>query len=175
MKRIPKPLNIRQQRFAELVAGGMPAVQAYKAAGYAANGRNAEGNAHALMENHGVKAKIAELRALESERTGFTRERLIDWLVAIITTPIGNVSSSSPLVQESLTELKGAVTRSKVKMAGKIDAARMLCDVMGWRTPEKLEVSTSAVTLARIEEIAAKIKIVSPLLMRKNAGKRVQL
>ena len=70
----PKPLNIRQERFARLVAGGMLALPAYKESGYSMVGGSAEANAARVMANDGVKARIAELKAEEAaENRKFAR------------------------------------------------------------------------------------------------------
>lgn len=68
-------MNIRQRRFAELVASGVPAMRAYGDAGYSTKGRNAQGNASALMENHGVKEMIAQLQKENRKLATKTREQ----------------------------------------------------------------------------------------------------
>lgn len=62
------PLNLRQQRFVDLVCAGVPAGRAYEQAGYTSRGNAAEVGASKLVRN----AKVA--RALEAEREA-SRER----------------------------------------------------------------------------------------------------
>ena len=61
---MPKPiLNARQQKFAELVAGGMIATDAYISSGYKTSQRAAITNAARLMTNDAIQAEIERIRA----------------------------------------------------------------------------------------------------------------
>lgn len=77
-----KPLNIRQQRFAEFVVSGMPATQAYMKAGYKTTELAAGANSARLIENDKVKAYIAKLRAPDTARAHLTKEEKRDLLAA---------------------------------------------------------------------------------------------
>lgn len=66
MKDLPaklKPLNIRQERVARLIADGMLPIAACLKSGYSSKGGSLEANAHRIMANDGVAARIAELKA----------------------------------------------------------------------------------------------------------------
>ena len=60
----PMPVlkNPRHERFAQNLAKGMSATEAYKEAGYKSIGHAAEANGARLMRNDKVKARIAELQ-----------------------------------------------------------------------------------------------------------------
>jgi phage terminase small subunit len=70
-----KPLNIRQERFAELVAGGENATRAYIKAGYKVSDTVAAVNGMKLLRKAQVKAHIAELRKPQTRKTLLTKER----------------------------------------------------------------------------------------------------
>src|SRR5690625_1645042 len=55
--------NIRHERFAQLIAQGKSATDAYIAAGYKARGKSAGNAASRLLENDGVKRRLEEIAA----------------------------------------------------------------------------------------------------------------
>lgn len=57
-----KPLNVRQERFADGVASGLSDVQAYIAAGYTKSEKNARTNAWRVRDHEGVNSRIVELK-----------------------------------------------------------------------------------------------------------------
>ena len=144
-------MKIRQERFAELVASGVPATRAYAEAGYSNKGKNADAHASRLVENGGVKERIAELRARTSAKLELKREDLARHLMAAVMTPVGEVDANSPLVQEFSIDREG---RKLVRMIGKIESARLLCEMMGWKEPEKHVVDAGRISLDAIRERA---------------------
>lgn len=103
-------LNDRQRKFAEGVASGLAAVEAYKQAGYSP--RTAESNASRLMENEGVKTYLEELRKENREMSKASREQ----------------------VQDRLFEIGMSEDKDRVP------AFSLLCRMQGYLEPEKLEV-----------------------------------
>jgi phage terminase small subunit len=89
----PRKLNIRQERFAELVAAGMPATRAYSEAGYSSDPRIAEAHACRLVENGGVKARIAELRKPQTKKSLLTRDRKRELLRDIAENPLASTDN----------------------------------------------------------------------------------
>lgn len=67
-------MNTRQERFAELVASGVPASRAYPEAGYSNRGKNAAAHASRLVENGGVSGRIAELQKETREVARLTKD-----------------------------------------------------------------------------------------------------
>jgi hypothetical protein len=157
-------LNARQEKFAQLVASGMPAIRAYVKAGYTGN---AEKCAFGITENPGIKKLIAELREKASAKAEFTRDDMVQWLVGALKTPVGEIDQNHPLAQELTTdevfvEKKGATsTKRRIKTVGKNECARLLCDMMGWKAPEKREIDLGTKTLDAVREKA--MSIASPL------------
>jgi phage terminase small subunit len=58
-------------------------MEAYKLAGYKKS--SAKANATRLMENDGIAARIAELRAQQSAKSEFSRDQLRQFLIDIVT------------------------------------------------------------------------------------------
>ena len=52
-----------------------------------------------LMNQHGVRERIAELKAENAARSGRSRDELIAWLWAIADTGAEEVTKDSPLCQ----------------------------------------------------------------------------
>lgn len=180
-----KPLNVRQERFCELVVSGVPANQAYLKAGYEATEQVAESLGPRLNRNERVKARITEMRAKMAERSEFKRQDLVDWLVEAIVTPPSQLTPDSRVASEvwgeqigggskgklkrgkapSGNELIGAaMERIRVKGVGKMEAARLLTEMMGWKEPEQIVVETGPKTLEMLEQRA---KAVESMLVRK--------
>lgn len=76
---MPVLSNSRHERFAQAVAEGQSASQAYVSAGYAAN----EGNAGRLNRNEQVRSRVEEILAEGAERAGVTVERVVRELAKI--------------------------------------------------------------------------------------------
>jgi hypothetical protein len=144
-------MNIRQERFAELVASRVPAMRAYSEAGYSNRGKNAEANAARLIEFDGVKERIQAIRAETAAKLALKREDLARHLWAVVMTPIGELDANSPLVQEFATDKEG---RKRVKMQDKLGSARLLCEMMGWKEPEQMVIETGPKTLDAVRERA---------------------
>lgn len=67
-----KGLNVRQRKFAELVAQGRPAGRAYEEAGYESRGHNADTAGERLSRNVEVKNHIAEVSKKATSNTIMT-------------------------------------------------------------------------------------------------------
>ena len=114
-----------------------------------------------------MKDRIAELRARSAEKADFSRDDMVQWLVDALKTPVGEIDQNHPLAQELTTdevfvEKKGSkVIKRRIKTVGKNECARLLCDMMGWKAPEKREIDLGTKTLDAVREKA--LSIVSPL------------
>ncbi|MEY3895200.1 MAG: Terminase small subunit [Verrucomicrobiota bacterium] len=147
----PRALNVRQIRFAELVAGGMVATQAYAEAGYSKDPRIAEAHAWRLVENGGVKALITQIIEKRSRKFELKREELARHLLGAIMTPIDEIDGSSPFAQENIFDGKGG---RRIKSMGKVESARLLCEMMGWKEPEQHVIESGPKTLEAVRERA---------------------
>lgn len=75
---MPVLANPRHERFAVEVAKGFSSTEAYKAAGYEAEGSSAWAAASRLLRDVRVKARIAELQERVATKAEITLETLID-------------------------------------------------------------------------------------------------
>jgi len=71
--------NSRHERFAQLLAEGKTADEAYQEAGFSAN----RGNATRLKANESVQVRVAELLGSAAERTEITRSMIAEELAKI--------------------------------------------------------------------------------------------
>lgn len=103
-----KKFNARQEKFAQLVAQGIPASQAYLEAGYSKCKIGSRANGCLLLKIPGVAARIAEIRALADslESTLLTIIEKRRFLAELVRTPIGCIGPDSWLCQEFREEVK---------------------------------------------------------------------
>lgn len=86
--------NAKHERFAQGIAAGMTADEAYAAAGY----RPDRGNATRLTANDSIKARVAEILSVSADRAGVSAERVIAELAKIAFSDIRQVVSWRPEV-----------------------------------------------------------------------------
>jgi hypothetical protein len=135
----PTIRDTRRHTFALLVLAGIPAGRAYERAGYSQRGARADSAGHKLRHHPEVSAFITQELEKQRESAQFTRTELIAWLGAVVFTPIGKLNESSPLVQEMVTvEIGESVIRTRLKIAGKLEACKQLAALMGWNEPEQI-------------------------------------
>lgn len=103
-----KPLKARQERFAQLVAQGIPLGRAYEEAGYRSRGHSAYVNSASLFQHPDVKARVAEIREL-ADGLGTTLLTILEkrvFLAELIRTPVGSIGPDSRLCQEFYEKVK---------------------------------------------------------------------
>jgi len=131
-------LSTRERAFADLVLEGIPAVRAYQQAGYKANDLTAKKCAYLMLRRPHVITYLREERRAMAELSRMEKWELIQFLTNAITTPVGQVDENSPLAQEYTTdEIGKEKIRTRVKMIGKLDSAKLLASMLGWSAPEK--------------------------------------
>jgi len=151
----PKPLNPRQQAFADLVLAGTPAGRAWERAGYEARGNSAEVQANKALKKPRIRAYLKAERAHMQETGRMERHELVTYLADVIRTPIGELTPNSPLVKRfTKVELADGVIRTSIEMVSKSDACRLLAIIMGWSAPEKHDLDASDA----IKSMLAKIR-----------------
>lgn len=130
-------LNPKQKRFADYYLAGETAGGAYVKAGYSKNGADAA--ACKLLRIAKVAEYVEAEREKLSEASRWKRYQLLDFYQTVLETPVGDVDETSVLAQEFTTEEVGeAIIRKKVKMVGKMDAAKELAAMLGWKQPEQV-------------------------------------
>lgn len=94
--------NPKHERFAQLLAKGLTADEAYQEAGYAEN----RGNATRLKANESVLRRVAEIQERAAVRTEITVATLTDRLLAIAAK--GESSTEAPLLSVARASLMDA-------------------------------------------------------------------
>ena len=130
--------NSRHEKFAQAVSSGLSGSQAYRQVVGAAAGKNADVMADQMMNHHGVRERIAELKEANSRKAALTREQTIEFLCNVIKTSAANVEADSSLVQ-SAEFVDGKPV--KLRIPDKIAAVRELVRICGWAQPARLELS----------------------------------
>jgi hypothetical protein len=74
----PKAHNPRHERFAQLLAQGKSAVEAYRLAGYRAGDKSAETAGPRLFRNVHIQAHVADLQQKAASKTEITLEGLLE-------------------------------------------------------------------------------------------------
>jgi Terminase small subunit len=122
---MPSLENSRHEKFANLVASGMSASEAYGKAGYTEK----DGNHHGprLMANDGVRKRVAELKEAQSQKSELSRDQLREFLIELILTPAGTVNEKSRLCQS----YKVTAEAREIRMPDKLRAAEQLSKLCG--------------------------------------------
>ncbi len=134
-----RPLSAQQRLFAEVYASGKSQTEAYRAAYPKAKRNDAAAYAHAsrLLRNGKVSAYVKELQEAARCAAVATRQEVLEYHTAVLRTPIGEVSPSSPLCQSH-----EATERSeRVTMPSKLAAAQELAKMEGWYAADKVELA----------------------------------
>src|SRR5260221_12142143 len=87
--------NLRHERFAQALAGGKPASQAYVLAGYKDN----DGNASRMKGNERISARVQEVVGRAADRAEVSLERVLRELKAIAFSDISKAVTWGPSVQ----------------------------------------------------------------------------
>src|SRR5260221_13631763 len=87
--------NPRHERFAQVLAQGKPATEAYVLAGYKAN----DGNASRMKGNERISARVQEIVGRAAERAEVSLERILRELAAIAFSRISKAGKGGPSVQ----------------------------------------------------------------------------
>jgi hypothetical protein len=100
--------NSRHERFAQGVASGLSGSETYRQFLGAAAGKNADVMADQLMNQHGVRERIAELKEANSHKATLSREKVIDFLCEVIT---ASAASRRALFACAVSGVRGWQTR----------------------------------------------------------------
>lgn len=176
--------NPKHEAFAQAVACGDTPTAAYRKA-YGAKDATCEQRGCRLAADIKVKSRIAELKErandIAEKKADFGKEELIRYLVETLQTPVGDVDESHRLCQEHTVDVidtggqrgklkrgqadegnevatpEATVIRTKVKMCGKIEAARLLAQVCGYLAPQKVEGNLNLGVPQSVEDAVKKL------------------
>ena len=92
---MPILANARHELFAQAVASGKSASEAYRRSG--GKGKNADVQAAKLVVSGSICERVAELKEAQSRKSELSRDRLREFLTEVILTPAGKVDEQSRL------------------------------------------------------------------------------
>ena len=123
----------RHELFAQAVASGKSASEAYRQSG--ANGKNADVQAAKLVVRGSIRERVAELKAAQSQKSELSRDQLREFLTEVILTPAGKVDEQSRLCQS----YKVTPEAREIRMPDKLRAIEQLAKLCGWNAAERHE------------------------------------
>lgn len=105
-------------------------------------------NASRLLANANVAARVEHLKQAGAKNAEAEVGEVIRLCLNIMRTPVGYVDEESPLAQEvqrdiTGTEDEGVVTKVKVKIPGKLEAAKLLTQIKGWMKPQEVDLNVN--------------------------------
>lgn len=111
-------------------------------------GDSARTNASRLLANANVAARVEHLKTEGAKKAEAEVGEVVRLCLNIMRTPVGYVDEESPLAQEVQrdiqgTEEKGTVTKVKVKIPGKLEAAKLLTEIKGWKKPQEVDLTVN--------------------------------
>ena len=142
---MPVLANPRHELFAQAVASGKSASEAYRQSG--ATGKNADVQAAKLVVKSSIRERVAELKEAQSRKSELSRDRLREFLTEVILTPAGNVDEQSRLCQS----YKVTPDVREIRMPDKLAAAAQLAKLCGWHEPLDLGGSDDELTMLLIK------------------------
>ena len=127
--------NVRHERFAQAVASGKSAAEAYRQSGAnGATGKNADAHAARLTVNGSISRRIAELKEAQSQKSELSRDQARQFLTEVILTPAGKVDEHSKLCQS----YKVTPEVREIRMPDKLRAVEQLAKLCGWNSPRNM-------------------------------------
>lgn len=139
---MPKKKSIateKRKEFARLlVEGKLSKPDAYRKAFKCKDMKQATASkaASRLSKNVEIQRYIDTLNAQLDKSAVATKQECLEFLTAVLRTPIGQVGDDSPLCQEIAYTDSG----TRKKMPGKIEAVRELSKLAGYNEPEPVDV-----------------------------------
>jgi len=127
--------NQKHERFAQLVATGMSATEAYRRV-YKTTVKVAGSAGGRLLKNVGIQQRLTELQQKAAEGAVMTLQEMLEFLARVRRTPIGEVDERSDLCQSAEYTEDGR----KFKMPDKLRAVELSAKLQGL-FKEKVEVS----------------------------------
>jgi len=120
-------LNSRHERFAQMIALGRMARNAYMEV-YDSTPRSAEASSSRLLSNAALRSRVAYLQAEAAKATVLTLAEKRKFLRDVVTTPIYVVDETNPLCQSAERTKDGSV---RIKMPDKLRALELDAKLAG--------------------------------------------
>lgn len=175
----PRPLNVRQERFCELVAAGESYTEAWLKAGYDVTRDIARRNATEAMSKPVIKARVDALRKPQTKAALRKKEDNLRFLAEVIGTALKDIGPDSPLCTEYTEEFIAGGSRGKlrrgqspqgnevagpdiirrrVKKPDPLRAIELYSKLLGHFEPDRVEVDAGPKTLLSIKERAEQVE-----------------
>jgi phage terminase small subunit len=132
-------LSPKQKRFVELYHVTGNASEAYAEA-YGIAKAAASTSAWRALRRPEVRDYLAEMEGDAREFVEATREEIVEYLLSVVLTPVGDLTPESVLAQEWSEDEKGI----RVKMPSKIAAIQELNRMLGFHGVHRVEVTAEA-------------------------------
>lgn len=153
---MPALKNTRHEAFAQAVANGSTGVQAYRDhVSDKCTVKSAMELASTLLSDIKISSRVEELQKqceqIAEKRLGWSKGKLIGYLLEVLETPVGELDQNHRLANEvTRDEIMGGdaedaatITRVKIKGISKAEAAKQLSALCGWNEAEKLEIGVT--------------------------------
>lgn len=142
----------KHEAFAQKVAAGSSAGEAYREVYTTASKATAETEGPKLLRNPQIALRVEELKAAQraalTEDFKVSRGEVIHYLLEVMNTPVGHIDPNHRLCQEWTEEKiqmgEAVKTRTKVKMPPKLEAVEKIIKMAGWYSPEKVQIGADA-------------------------------
>ena len=146
---MPAIANPRHELFAQTMASGKSASEAYRQSG--AKGKNADVHAARLMVNDSIRKRVAELKEAQSKKCEMTRDQLREFLVSVILAKPEDANFDNPICEITMSKAGPAVV-----FPSKLGAAAQLAKLTGWNEVEKVSVEAGDTLSAFLRQIVTK-------------------
>ena len=146
---MPALANPRHELFAQAVASGKSASEAYRQSG--ATGKNADVQAAKLVVKSSIRERVEELKEAQSKKCEMTRDQLRQFLVACILAKPEDASFNNPLCEITMSKAGPAAV-----FPSKLGAAAQLAKLTGWNEVEKVSVEAGDTLSAFLRQIVTK-------------------
>ena len=143
---MPALANPRHELFAQAVASGKSASEAYRQSG--ATGKNADVQAAKLVVKSSIRERVAELKEAQCKKCEMTRDQLRQFLVDVIRAKPENASFNNPLCEIAMTKAGPAAV-----FPSKLGAAVQLAKLTGWNEVEKVSVEAGGSILSFLDKV----------------------
>ena len=149
---MPVLKRIRDEKFAQYVAGGVSLSEAYRGLVKTAN---ADAHGREFMRKHGMKARVAEIKAENAAKCEMSKEEYRAYLIAAMKTPAGQIGPDHQFCQIYKVVDENGVTR-EFRMPDKLRAAQLLAQHCGWDEPTKVALDVGDSLSAFLRDVVPK-------------------
>ena len=146
---MPALANPRHELFAQAVASGNSASEAYRQSG--ATGKNADVHAGRLMVNDGICKRISEIREEQAAKCEMTKDQFRQFLVSVMVAKPEDANFQNPLCELAMTKAGPAAV-----FPSKLAAAAQLAKLTGWNEGEKVNIEAGDTLTAVPRQIVTK-------------------